>query len=289
MSETITSINPQEMPSDEQSDNPTADMAEIKSQNITDTEEDEREQGIQDKTEIQGIRAKLGLSVAPDPEKIKKIFLRSFTNEEKGEFVRNFSKANESPKATKLFETNISESLTFVAYKAEESFGGGIMFRIVEGEDIKAQITFNSEEEGAFNMVHREVQSQSLGISGSSLLRKIEEYFKILQESKSLPNKLIFSIEAGQETVAQWALKNGYEFKSAEQEQLFNSIISGQKGDEYVVTNIGDGNLYDSYIFEKDVYSQHEKEIHKDPTLAKEHSVRFTLIRKMQPEETGSP
>ena len=150
----------------------------------------------------------------------------------------------------------------------------------MEGEDIKAQITFNPEDGNVLNMVHREAQSQSLGISGSSLLRKIEEYFKVLQESKVLSPETNFSVEAGQATVAQWALKNGYRFKNTEQEQLFDSIISGKKLDEYIVTDIGDGKLFDSYIFKRDVYDQHERDIDNDSTLAKKYSIHFTLIKK---------
>jgi len=221
--------------------------------------------------------AKLGLST---PSEIKQKFLEPFTDEEKREFVSTFKQAAGNPEANKLFEKNISENITFIAYKTEENFGGSIMFRIMEGEDIKAQITFNPEDGNVLNMVHREAQSQSLGISGSSLLRKIEEYFKVLQESKVLSPETNFSVEAGQATVAQWALKNGYRFKNTEQEQLFDSIISGKKLDEYIVTDIGDGKLFDSYIFKRDVYDQHERDIDNDSTLAKKYSIHFTLIKK---------
>ncbi|MBT7772644.1 hypothetical protein HN713_03045 [bacterium] len=205
--------------------------------------------------EIREIKKKIGLSVKREDLK------QDFTNKERDEFVDNFKKALESSEDTKLFEKNISENLTFTAYKGAARFGGGIMFRISEGEEIKAQITFNPEEGNVLNMVHREVQSQSLGISGNSFLKKIEECFEILKKEEVLPQETTFSMESGQVTVVQWALKNGYIFKDDGQRQLFDAIASGQKNDEYVITDIGDGKLFDSYIFRKETYESHEKKL----------------------------
>src|SRR3972149_1434196 len=179
---------------------PAVDAATMTHQAATDRDS-ESSRRTEEEKEISGIREKLGL---PTASEIKQKFLGIFTDEDKSEFVSTFNQATNNPEATKLFEKNISGNITFVAYKAEKRFSGGIMFRIMEGE----------------------AQSQSLGISGSSLLQKIEEYFKILQESNALPPATTLSIEAGQVTVAEWAQKNGYGFKNTAEEALFNSIVS---------------------------------------------------------------
>src|SRR3990172_833605 len=153
---------------------PAVDAATMTHQAATDRDS-ESSRRTEEEKEISGIREKLGL---PTASEIKQKFLGIFTDEDKSEFVSTFNQATNNPEATKLFEKNISGNITFVAYKAEKRFSGGIMFRITEGEDIKAQITFNPEDGDVLNMVHREAQSQSLGISGSFLLQKIEEYFK---------------------------------------------------------------------------------------------------------------
>jgi len=73
----------------------------------------------------------------------------------------------------------------------------------MDGEEIKAQINFRPGKENFLDMVHREVQSQALGISGSSLLVKIDEYFKVLEASKVLSPETTYSLEAGQVSVTQ--------------------------------------------------------------------------------------
>jgi len=211
---------------------------------------------------------------------IKQKFLNSFTDEEKPQMIRKFQDAEKSTEATKLFEVEIGRNLSFVAYKAEARFGGGIVFRIMDGKDVKTQITFNPEESGVLGMVHREVQSQSLGISGSSFLRKIEEYFQILKEANALTSATSYSVDAGQSTVIQWALRNGYEFKDLEQRMLFESIISAQN-DKYVIVDVGEGALFDHYIFHKETLEKHKDEIYADPTKAKDYSVRFQLTKSL--------
>jgi len=242
------------------------------------TKSAEADRRTEEKAKMLAIKAGLGL-----PTALKHKFLEPFTNEEKKEFVRIFRESRDNPEAALLFEKNIGGNVNFVAYKGEARFGGGILFRVMDGEEIKAQITFDPETGNVLNMVHREVQSQSFGISGSSLLIKIDEYFKALEESKVLSPETTFSVEAGQASVAQWALKNGYAFKDREQEQLFHSIISGQKNDEYLITDVGDGKLFNSYFFRRDVYNLHKSDLDENPTLAKKYSVRFTLIKKLMP------
>jgi hypothetical protein len=215
---------------------------------------------------------------------IKQKFSEPFADEEKGEFAGTFRKAAVNPEATKLFEKNVGGNVNFVAYKIEQRFGGGLMFRILEGGEIRAQITFNPEDGNVLNMVHREVQSQTLGIGGSALLQKIEGYFRVLQESGALPPTTTLAVEAGQTSVVEWAKKNSYGFKDVVEEELFDAITTGQN-QKYVVVDIGEGELFDNYIFEKAVYDQHKEEMDEDPTLAKKYSVRFKLTKKLQTGE----
>lgn len=230
----------------------------------------------EDAAKMLAIKAGLGL-----PDAVKQKFLEPFTTEEKTELVRVFRESRDNPEAVQLFERHIGGNINFVAYKAEARYGGEIFFRVMDGNEVKAQINFRPKKGDVLDMVHREVQSQTLGISGSSLLVKIEEYFKVLEEAKLLSSETTLAVEAGQVSVAQWALKNGYKFKNQEEEQLFQAIASGQKRDEYIVTDVGDGKLFDSYIFKRDIYESHKSEMNEDPTLAKKYSVRFVLVKRL--------
>lgn len=78
-------------------------------------------------------------------------------------------------------------------------------------------------------------------------------------------------------------MKNAYAFKDREQEQLFHAIVSGEKNDEYIVADVGEGKRFDGYIFRRDVYNSCKEDMNKDPTLAKKYSVRFALFKKLIP------
>lgn len=219
-------------------------------------------------------------------EVISEKFIQPYTEAEKNDYSETYKKAITNPEAVKILEKKLSENIEFVAYKTEKRFGDTLLFRITKNDDVKAQLSFNPEKGNVFNMVHREVQSHDIGINGSTMLKKVEEYFSVLQDSEALPPEITFALEVGQTSVAQWAMKNGYTFKDAKQEQLFKSIREGKDPEKYIVTNIGDGTLFDSYIFEKDVYQNHKKEMEEDPSLAKKYSLRLELIKQSTKNNT---
>lgn len=225
-----------------------------------------------------------------DSEKTKESFLSPFTETEKDILASNFISSKNNPEAVLLFNLNINNNIRFEAYKGEDKFGGGYCFRIIDGDRIKAQMNFEVKKDFALSLFHREVNSQKLGINGSSLLRKIEEYFEVIVEKDKDFEIKEYSMESGQIKVIRWALKNEYSFRE-EDEELFDLICSGHKSEKYIIADIGDEKLEDKklfqgYIFERNIYEEKREEMEKDPSLAEKYSLRFTLFKKIKNKES---
>ncbi len=224
-----------------------------------------------------------------DVEKISESFLSPFTGTEKKILADNFISSKNNPEAVLLFDLNIYDNIRFEAHKGQDKFGGGYCFRILDGDTIKAQMNFEVKEGSILNVFHREVNSQKLGINGSSLLKKIEEYFGLMIERDKDFKIKGYSMESGQIKVVKWALKNGYSFKEKEEEELFASICSGEESREYIIADVGnvkleDKKLFQRYIFERGVYEEKKEEMEKNPDLAEKYSLRFTLFKSVKKE-----
>lgn len=205
-----------------------------------------------------------------------------FDTDDRSKIVDSIRIAMSDPNLdAKIFEKKIDEGLNFVVLKSAKRFGGGIGFLIEKNGNREAQITFTPEKD-RLNMTHREVHSQKFGISGGTLLKTIEEYFRVLTKEAIIPPELkYFSIEAGQVKVIEWVLKNGYQFEKESDAKLFEEIVSGKKNNDYIIADLTKGKLFANFIFEKEVYNQNYEEIAKKPSDARKYSVMFKLKKEI--------
>lgn len=186
------------------------------------------------------------------------------------------------------YKEKIADNLSY-----EIDFRGPFIYFFVidENDNTLSNFIFRIEEDN-FTLQHRTVSKElkKLSISGSLLLKKSEEFLRILLEKyDSNINKII--IESGQVGVTNWALKNGYQFKDEKEKEKYNKIISGEE-DGYVVTNdfvVDD--KYNDYIFTKDNYEKAKiafsakREDDKKEVDLRKFSERFELIKEIKKNE----
>ena len=122
-----------------------------------------------------------------------------------------------------------------------------------------AHLDFEIGRESAFiELAHREVYTQSLGLGGSTFLYLVEQQLKNLIESGHLPDRPIL-IEAGQSRVIDWALKNGYQFMTEAEAELYEQIQSDQS--EHILDTIYLARNPDPYLvrYDADVWQSGEQ------------------------------
>ena len=129
-------------------------------------------------------------------------------------------------------------------------------------------------------MYHRLVQSQNLGISGTTFLRKAEDFFGILKQNKKIEEENI-GFEAGQMDVIEWGLKNGYDFQTNIDREKFEKVKKGNPG---FVTGVDlvdpeDGMEKKNFIVSRQKYDTWDKNPNID---YKDLQEGFVLIKKIQ-------
>ncbi len=154
----------------------------------------------------------------------------------RGEITTGITGVGENYFHVMLYEEKINAdgplALAVVAYFAEKEDTGEstldtIAFAITQkneqgGESDVACLSFDVFEK-TLDLDHRLVTSKELGLTGSEFLRIAEAEIAKLQENQLLPS-WPFHISAGQISVIDWALKNGYVFKDKEKEDLYQEI-----------------------------------------------------------------
>lgn len=201
--------------------------------------------------------------------------------------------ANKDPKPqepTQIYCERISENLEYLVYLYVDNDDDRKVFefQIVEDREKStnkkwSEFVFKDTDKG-LNLSHRLVRSkENFGITGTSLLKKSESYFKFLRSIGYLNDKPLL-LEAGQVGVIKWAVDyNGFVFDSQSMEDLYRSIGTN----ENYVTDVVDTTEPDiektGYILNKGTHEkwlkdneQREKE-GKKLFSARGVSIRFLL------------
>ncbi|MBT3349511.1 hypothetical protein HN954_01425 [bacterium] len=204
----------------------------------------------------------------------KESFLQDF---DESQIVKNFESAvaRNSKDHLEVFSKNLDEKNQYKIYYE----GDRISFQLLNESGKTAELIFDRMDKG-WNMYHRLVQSQNLGISGTTFLRKAEDFFGILKQNKKIEEENI-GFEAGQMDVIEWGLKNGYDFQTNIDREKFEKVKKGNPG---FVTGVDlvdpeDGMEKKNFIVSRQKYDTWDKNPNID---YKDLQEGFVLIKKIQ-------
>lgn len=186
-----------------------------------------------------------------------------------------------------LYQEELPGQYEFKILTAERDGDRYYTFRVLDLDPSEeapiAEFTFE-ELPDHIDMLHRLVNSQDVGISGTDMLNKAETFFNHLFDRRVLRRKDLL-INAGQVHVVSWARKNGFSFINDREAQEFEKILAGHTD---LVTDavITDRNGFDreGYITSKEnlavidslTYSPSREELF-------ELTKRFHLVKDITP------
>lgn len=191
-----------------------------------------------------------------------------------------------------IYKEKITDNLNFVVYRSEVGFA---FLLLTKDEERRAMFIFKLKGD-KLSLEHRVVNPElkEQGINGSMILKKAEEYVRVLLTVKEIKDIREFEIEAGQTEVIDWALKNGYKFRDSRKESLYQKLksspkevpIATEEGTVRITDDFKQGNLYGGYVILEEMYDEataHVKERReqgKEPDLRPD-SVRFELAKEI--------
>jgi hypothetical protein len=177
-----------------------------------------------------------------------------------------------------IFSQNLTDKIQYKIYYE----GGQISFQLLNEEKKPAELIFAKTDQG-WNMYHRLVQSQELGISGTTFLKQAEKFFEILKKNKKIKEEKI-GFEAGQVDVIEWGIKNGYDFATEEDRKKFEKVKNGDAGFVTGVDLVDPSDKIEkkNFIVSREKYDAWDKNtnIHYQNL-----SERFVLVKKIPVEK----
>lgn len=123
-----------------------------------------------------------------------------------------------------------------------------------EGLETLAHFIFSLRTGGQYyNLHHRLAATGDIGITGSDVLIKAESFLTNLMEAGAIPEKE-FRMDAAQEEVIDWALRNNYEFDSPLAAERYRTITDGDPNYERGITITNEkGWERHGFIFKKEL------------------------------------
>jgi len=186
-----------------------------------------------------------------------------------------------------IYEEKISDSIDFKV----ESQGLFLFFFIIDKDDNTLANFIFKVDDDKITLQHRVINKRlkDLSITGSAVLKKTEEFIKLVLEKSNNKEVKKFVIDSGQTGITNWAIKNGYQFENDEQKDRYHRIISGQEKDYFVSDDFKFGDMYSGYIFSKENYDRAkiflaEKKAQGEEgfTDFRDFSERFELVKEIK-------
>ncbi len=151
-----------------------------------------------------------------------------------------------------------------------------------------AEFAFTDEpDENRLHLRHRLAHTKPYGVTGSEIEQKTEAILIQLFNNEVLTRRPLF-LNAGQPTVINWALKNGFSFIHKREMERFENMQTHPENYQHniTITRTGDTFTRDNYVFEKEVAKSLNIPENGQVTADKlrdylPHATRFSLSKEI--------
>lgn len=222
-----------------------------------------------------GINPELSESSELSPEQyqnIKEEFLKPFSDEEIDAEWKLLSQMRQSSIAPfKELQHRSMDGFDFAIHALQVSESRFLEFQITdEAKNYKAKIIFDEDQQGSgkWELTHRLINTDKLGITGTEFLHMAENYLESLAK-KGYIKLDEYLVAASQTSVVSWLTKNEYQFSSEEdKDMLYNIMANPEDYELFYISNGKDGYLPEPFIFQKSAVSPDELTRFLDPEFS---------------------
>lgn len=176
------------------------------------------------------------------------------------EFARNsFEKDGQTRRIT-YYEEFLTPEVNFMVYRYRDTWE----FQLTDQKHSAIEFVVSDAGE-RLDITHRLVlpSAKEWGVNGTLFLKKMEAYLQFLRRKKLVEEKKPLGLNAGQEQVIEWGLRNGFRFEREEDGELYDAITKKEK-DGYV-REVADekadnGMIRTGYIMTREAYAEWRRE-----------------------------